>query len=118
MREKDIIPLLDHRRSNQSILKEVNPEYSLKGLMMNLKLQYFGNLMGRADSLEKTLILGKTEDQKRREQQENEMVRQQHQLNGHEFRKLELCSLEVLFPRRNLLLFLFSNCLVQFLATS
>ena len=47
------------RRSNQSILKEINPEYSLEGLMLKLKLQYFGHLMGRADSLEKTLMLGK-----------------------------------------------------------
>ena len=47
-------------RSNQSILKDINPEYSLEGLMLKLKIQYFGNLMGRADSLEKTLILGKT----------------------------------------------------------
>ena len=49
------------RRSNQSILKEINPEYSLDGLMLKLKLQYFGHLMQRADSLEKTLMLGKTE---------------------------------------------------------
>ena len=48
------------RRSNQSILKEINPEYSLEGLMLKLKVQYFGHLMGTADSLEKTLILGKT----------------------------------------------------------
>ena len=48
------------RRSNQSILKEINPEYSLEGLMLKLKLQHFGHLMGRAHSLEKTLILGKT----------------------------------------------------------
>ena len=47
------------RRSNQSILKEINPEYSLEGLMVKLKLQYFGHLMRRADSLEKTLMLGK-----------------------------------------------------------
>ena len=47
--------------SNQSILKEINPEYSLEGLMMRLKLQYFGPLMRRADSLEKTLMMGKTE---------------------------------------------------------
>ena len=47
------------RRSNQSILKEINPEYSLEGLMLKLKLQYFGHLMRRADSLEKTLLLGK-----------------------------------------------------------
>ena len=49
------------RRSNQSILKEINPEYSLEGLMLMLKLQSFDHLMGRADSLEKTLILGKIE---------------------------------------------------------
>ena len=49
------------RRSNQSILKEINPEYSSEGLMLKLKLQYFGHLMGQADSLEKTLMLGKTE---------------------------------------------------------
>ena len=54
---------------NQSILKEINPEYSLKGLMLNLKLQYFGLLMGRADSLEKTLMLGKLEGRRRREPQ-------------------------------------------------
>ena len=57
------------RRSNQSILKEINPEYSLKGLMLKLKLQYFGHLMQRADSLEKTLMLGKTEGRKRRRRQ-------------------------------------------------
>ena len=50
------------RRSNQSILKEISPEYSLEGLMLKLKLQYFGHLMQRADSLEKTLMLGKIED--------------------------------------------------------
>ena len=54
------------RRSNQSILKEINPEYSLKGLMLKLKLQYFGHLMRRTDSLEKTLILGKTAGRRRR----------------------------------------------------
>ena len=53
------------RRSNQSILKEINPEYSLEGLMLKLKLQYFGHLMQRADSLEKTLLLGKTEGRRR-----------------------------------------------------
>ena len=57
------------RRSNQSILKEINPEYSLKGLMLKLKLQYFGHLMQRADSLEKTLMLGKIEGRSRREGQ-------------------------------------------------
>ena len=51
-------------RSNQSILKEINPEYSLEGLMLELKLQYFGHLMQRADSLEKTLMLGKTKDKR------------------------------------------------------
>ena len=56
------------RRSNQSVLKEINPEYSLKGLMLKLKLQYFGHLMRRADSLEKTLMLGKTEGGRRRGQ--------------------------------------------------
>ena len=57
------------RRSNQSILKEISPEYSLKGLMLKLKLQYFGHLMQRTDSLEKTLMLGKTEGRRRRGQQ-------------------------------------------------
>ena len=54
------------RRSNQSILKEINPEYSLEGLMLKLKFQYFGHLMPRADLLEKTLMLGKTEGRRRR----------------------------------------------------
>ena len=57
------------RRSNQSILKEMSPEYSLEGLMLKLKLQYFGHLMWRTDSLEKTLMLGKIEDGRRRRQQ-------------------------------------------------
>ena len=57
------------RRSNQSILKEINPEYSLEGLMLKLKLQYFGHLMRRTDSLEKTLRLGKIEGRRRRGQQ-------------------------------------------------
>ena len=57
------------RRSNQSILKEINPEYSLEGLMLKLRLQYFGYLMRRTDSLEKTLMLGKTEGKRRRGQQ-------------------------------------------------
>ena len=56
-------------RSNQSILKEISPGYSLEGLMLKLKLQYFGHLMRRADSLEKTLMLGKTEGRRKREQQ-------------------------------------------------
>ena len=57
------------RRSNQSILKEISPEYSLEGLMLKLKLQYFGHLMQRAGSLEKTLMLGKIEGRRRRGQQ-------------------------------------------------
>ena len=57
------------RRSKQSILKEISPECSLEGLMLKLKLQYFGHLIRRADSFEKTLMLGKTEGRKRREQQ-------------------------------------------------
>ena len=57
------------RRSNQSILKEINPEYTLEGLMLKLKLQYLGHLMRRADSLEKTLMLGKIEGRRRRGQQ-------------------------------------------------
>ena len=54
------------RRSNQSILKEISPEYSLEGLMLKLKFQYFGHLMGRTDSFEKTLMLGKIEGRRRR----------------------------------------------------
>ena len=57
------------RRSNQSILKEMNPEYSLEGLILKLKVQYFGHLMQRTDSLEKTLMLGKIEGRRRRGQQ-------------------------------------------------
>ena len=62
--------------SNQSILKEISPECLLEGLLLKLKLQYFGHLMRRTDSLEKTLMLGTTED---------EMVGWHHRLNGHEF---------------------------------
>ena len=57
------------RKSNQSILKEISPEYSLEGLMLKLQLQYFGHLMRKTDSLEKTLMLGKIEDRRRRGQQ-------------------------------------------------
>ena len=57
------------RRSNQSILKEIGPEYSLEGLMLKLKLQYCGHLMGRVDSLEKTLMLGKIEDGRKKGRQ-------------------------------------------------
>ena len=70
--------------SNQSILKEISPEYSLEGLMLKLKPQYFGHLMWRTDSLEKTLMLGKTEGRRRRGR-EDEMVGWHHRLSGHEF---------------------------------
>ena len=62
------------RRSNQSMLKEISPEYSLEGVMLKLKLQYFGHLMRRTDSLEKTLMLGKIEGGRRRGQTEDNMV--------------------------------------------
>ena len=62
------------RRSNQSVLKEINPEYSLKGLMLKLKLHYFGHLMRRADSLEETLMLEKTEGSRRRGQQKTRLL--------------------------------------------
>ena len=65
------------RRSNQSILKKINTEYSLEGLMLKLKLQYFGHLMRRADSLEKSLMLGKT-GQEEKGMTENEMVGWHH----------------------------------------
>ena len=67
--ERTLESPLDSRRSNQSILKEISPEYSLEGLMLKLKHQYFGHLMQRTDSLEKTLILGKIEGGRRRGQQ-------------------------------------------------
>ena len=83
------------RRSNQSILKEIIPEYSLEGLMLNLQLQYFGHLMQRTDSLEKTLKLGKTEDGRSRGQQRmrwldgitHSMEMGLGRLNGHEFER-------------------------------
>ena len=73
------------RRSSQSILKEINPEYSLEGQMLKLMLQYFGHLMWRADSLERPLMLGKIEGRRRRGVAEDEVVGWHHQLNGHEF---------------------------------
>ena len=78
------------RRSNQSILKETNPEYSLEGLILKLQLQYFGYLMQRIDSLEKTLMLGKIEGRRRRGLQRKRwldgiMVGRHHWLHGHEF---------------------------------
>ena len=72
------------RRSNQSILKEISPEYSLEGLMLKLKLQYFGHLVQRAHSLEKTLMLGKIEGRRRRGRQRM-MVGCHHRLYGREF---------------------------------
>ena len=63
------------RRANESILKEINPEYSLEGPMLKLKLHYFGHLMQSADSLEKALMLGKFEDKRRRGAAEDEVVR-------------------------------------------
>ena len=72
------------RRSNQSIVKEISPEYSLQGLMLKLKLQYFGHLMQRADLFEKTLMLRKIEGRRRRGRQ-NELVGWHHRFNGQEF---------------------------------
>ena len=71
-------------RSNQSILNEISHEYSLEGLMLKLNLQYFGYLMQRTDSLEKTLMLGKIEGRRRRGRRD-EMVGWHHQLDGYEF---------------------------------
>ena len=64
---------------------EINPEFSLEGLMQKLKLQYFGHLIQRSDSVEKTLMLEKMEGQKKKRAAEDEMVRWHHQLKGHEF---------------------------------
>ena len=72
------------RRSNQSALKEINPEYSLEGLLLRLKLPYTGHLMQRADSLEKTLMLAKIKGKRRKEWYQIVMVREHYQLNGHE----------------------------------
>ena len=71
------------RRPNQCILKEISPEYSLEGLMLKLKLQYFGYLMQRTDSLEKTMMLGKIEGRRRRGT-EDELFGWHHQLDGYE----------------------------------
>ena len=70
------------------VLKEISPEYLLEELILKLKLQYFGHLMQRADSLEKTLMLGKIEGRKRRGTTEDEMVEWYHALNGHEFEQV------------------------------
>ena len=73
------------RRSNKTILKEINPEYSLEELMLKLKLQYFGHLMRRTDSMEKTLILGKTEGRRRRGRQRMRWLDGITDNDGHEF---------------------------------
>ena len=74
------------RKSNQSILKEISPGCSLEGLMLKLKLQYFGHIMRRVDSLEKTLMLGGIGGRRRRGQQrKDEMAGWHHRLDGHEF---------------------------------
>ena len=83
--EKTLESALDSKEIKPVNWKEINPEYSLEGLMLKLKLQYFGHLMQRADSLEKTLMLGKTEGRRRRGVTEDEMVGLHHWLNGHEF---------------------------------
>ena len=71
------------RRSNQSMINKIIPEYSLEGLMLKLKLQLFAHLMGRTDSLEKSLMLGKMEGRKRRGRQD-EMFGWHHRVDGHE----------------------------------
>ena len=73
------------RRSNQSILKEISPGCSLEGLMLKLKLQYFGHLIRRTHLFEKTLMLGKIESGEEKGMTENEMIGWHHRLNGHEF---------------------------------
>ena len=73
------------RRPNHSILKEISPEYSLEGLMLKLKHQYFVHVIQRANSLENTLMLGKIEGRRRKGTTEDEMVGWYHRLNGHEF---------------------------------
>ena len=73
------------KKPNQSILKEISLKYSVEGLMLKLKLQYFGHLMRRIDSLEKTLMLGKIEGGRRMGTTEDEMAGWHHRLNGHEF---------------------------------
>ena len=83
--EKTLESPLDYKEVHQSILKEISPGCSLEGLMLKLKLQYFGHLIQRTDSLEKTLMLGRIEGGKRRGQQRDEMFDWHHRFNGHEF---------------------------------
>ena len=85
MLEKTLESPLDCKEIKQSILKEINPDYSLEGLMMKLKLLYFCHLMRRADSLEKTLMLGKIEGRRARGQQRMKMGGWHHEFTGYEF---------------------------------
>ena len=86
MLEKTLESPLDSKEIKPVDLKrKINPEYSSEGLMLKLKLQYFGHLMRRADLLEKTLMLGTIKGRRRRGVTENEMVGWHHRLNGHEF---------------------------------
>ena len=85
--EKTLESPLDSKEI-QSILKEINPDYSLEGLLLKLKLEYLGHLMWRADSWEKTLMLGKIEGRRRRGVTEGEMVGWHHWLNGYEFEQI------------------------------
>ena len=85
MLEKTLESSLDSKEIKPVNIQEVNPEYSLEGLRLKLNLQYFGHIMRRADSLEKTLMLGKTERQEKKGTTEDEMVGWHHQVNGQEF---------------------------------
>ena len=85
MLEKALVSPLDCKEIKPVNPKEISPEYSLAGLMLELKLQYFVHLMSRTSSLEKTLMLGKIEVQEEKGTTENEMVGWHHRLNGHEF---------------------------------
>ena len=85
MLEKILESPLDSREIKPVNSKEINPEYSLEGLKPKQKPQYFGHLIQRADSLEKTLMIGKIEGRRRRWTTEDEMVGWHHQLNGHKF---------------------------------
>ena len=84
--EKTLENPLDCKEIKPAIIKEINPKYSLEGLMLKLKLQYFGHLMQRTDSLEKTLIPGEKRGQEEKGMTEEEMIGWHHQLNGHEFK--------------------------------
>ena len=84
MLEKTLESPLDYKEIHQSVLKEISPGCSLEGLMLKLKLPYFGHLIRRADSLEKTLMLGGIGGRRRRGQQD-EMAGWHHRLDGHEF---------------------------------